>query len=447
MKGLFKKAVVLVLAVMMLLSANTAVMAHSEMENMVFAGYDTTDWSNPNKIYNEVIGGKYTNKQVLVPVSPTWKVEGYEKVYPYAGYSRMYLEGNKQDITAYNSLFPQWETRRRDYMWEMKAPYYVYERQQTKVDGKTWTWDFGNEKFNIPDSALLTKTVKQATVVNIEFKNYGFGKYNNKGALLTAAEQAMYNAFGVNAVADWNRLVSTELTPSKLGAQDDYGRYVITDADIAAMIPVVQSKYITAKFNETGNEGLATKSVAAEFLKHGTNWAWDYDSSFKTVNTAKISWTTPVYELCEPYRQYQYLVINDVVFDGTNGKEAIWRYTGGLANPKITWNFAFFQHARDAYGNLLDDVFEVVEQKYVDGVPGVDANGAYIYRVPTGTYGKTFFVVNKTNKTVEYWITDHAGHSYIYKTFPCDNGNVTTPEIIDAYMSGALHYDNGVVKY
>lgn len=441
MNKIFKKVISFVTAAAIIASIGTVAMAQSEMDNMVLAGYDLTDPANPNRIYNEVIGGQYTNKQVLVPVTPTWKAEGYESVYPYAGYSRMYLDGKKQNITVYNNTFPQWEERRQDYMWELKAPYLIWERQQTKVNNKTWTWDFGNPSFGIPDEALKTKTNRAATVVNIEWKPYGFGKYENSGALLDAYQVRMYSDFSVNAISIWENAVANKLNTAALSARDPQtNKYVMTDADIQALIPVVNSKYITAKFNPKGNKGLQTKDVANEYLAHmNDGWAWDYDSFYVTYD-AKIDWTAPAYEMAEPYNMYQYLIVNDIVLDGTNGKDKVLRYTGGKATPKVTWKFEFFQNMIGEDGNSKPGVYEVVEKKYVDGVAAVDKNGNPIYRVPTGEYGNTFFKVN--GNIVEYWVVDKAGHQTLLAT--ANNYAGSLGGLIDAYCNGSFKYTGAV---
>jgi len=443
MKRLFKKLVACTAIVSMVATMGIAAFAQTEMDNMVFAGYDTTDPYNPNKIYNEVINGKYTNKQVLVPVTPTWSAEGYESVYPYAGYSRMYLEGKKQPITCYNNLFPQWETRRQDYMWEIKAPYIIWERQQTKVNNKTWTWDFGNDAFSIPDSVVKTKTSRSAYVVDISMKEYGFGRYEKDGTILDANEQRMYSDFSVNAISTWNNLVNNELTVAKLSERDsETNKYVMSDEDIAKMIPVVYSKYITAKFNAKGNAGLTTKSVAAEYLLHmNDGWQWDSDS-FEIRNDAKISWTAPSYEMAEPYNYYQYLIVNGIVLDGTNGKDRVLRYTGGKATPKITWKFEFFQNAKDNNGNIIENVYEVVESKYVDGVKAVDANNNSIYRVPTGEYGNTYFKLN--GNIIEYWVVDRAGNKTLLNKIENWTGNLGG--LIESYISGSLYCAPGYIE-
>ncbi|MBQ6936890.1 MAG: hypothetical protein IJN36_00040 [Clostridia bacterium] len=442
MKRLFTRLVACVAIISVAATMGITAFAQTEMDNMVFAGYDTTDPYSPNRIYNEVIKGKYTNKQVLVPVAPTWSAEGYEGVYPYAGYDRMYLDGKKQPITRYNNLFPQWETRRRDYMWEIKAPYVIWERQQTKVNNKTWTWDFGNDAFSIPDSAVKTRTSRTAYVVDISMKEYGFGRYDKSGDLLDVNEQRMYSDFSVNAINTWNNLVNNEFTVAKLSARNpETNKYVMSDEDIAKMIPVVYSKYITAKFNKTGKAGLTTKNVAQEYLLHmNDGWQWDYDS-FEIRNDAKISWTAPSYEMAEPYNYYQYLIVNGVVLDGENGKDRVLRYTGGKATPKVTWKFAFFQNAKDANGNLVENVYEVVERKYVDGKEAVDANNNPIYRVPTGEYGNTYFKLN--GNMIEYWVVDKAGNKTLLSKTENWTGNLGG--LIDAYISGSVYCAPGVV--
>lgn len=441
MNRVFNKIVACVALASMVASMGVTAFAQTEMDNMKFAGYDLTDPYNPNKIYNEIINGKYTNKQVLVPVTPTWKAEGYEAVYPYAGYSRMYLDGEKQDVTCYNNLFPQWETRRQDYMWEVKYPHVIWERQQTKYLNKTWKWDFGNSVFNISDDSLKTRTSRKAHVLDISMKPYGFGIYNTKGNFLNTDELRMYSDFSVKAPKIWTDLVQNTLTPEKLSARDsETNKYIITDAEIASLIPVVYSKYITAQFNTTGSNGRTTKNVAAEYLIHmNDGWEWDFDT-FEIRNDATISWTAPSFEMAEPYNYYQYLIVNGVVLDGKNGKDRILRYTGGKASPSVTWKFAFFQNAIEN-GQIVPNVYEVVERKYVNGVAAVDANDNPIYRVPTGEYGNTYFKLN--GNFVEYWVVDKAGNRTLLNKFENWSGNLGG--LIDGYVSGSINVNPGEI--
>lgn len=472
MAKFFKRAAMGTLAAVML--STSLASATAEMDNMVFAGYDTTNPYSPNKIYNEVINGKYTNKQVLVPVVPEWRFAGYETAYPHAGYSVMYLEGNKQSgIVAYNNLFPQWDTRRSDYEWEVKRPHYIWERQQTKINNKTWQWDFGcedyrgNAKFNIPDSNLKTKTAKTAVKVSYNKLNYGFGYYNNNGEVLSLKEQEMYGKFYVGgAVSTWNNLVKPKagdeafsakklsdselssaiesgrlynlplLSVARLSATDDSNRYLVSDEDIAKSIPVVRSEYITAQLNNSGY-GKETKNVAAEYLKNGDAWQWDYDKSFDIVYNASIAWSKPCYESAEPYNHYQFLIVNGVTLDGTNGKDRIYRYTQGIASPKVEWRFAFFQEKADEPG-----VYEVIEQKFLDGAEAIEKDGSKVYRIPAGEFGKTYFVTTDTK--VQYWVKDNKGNKALLKEFDKYAGNLGGE--IDSYDTASFHIDVTIPK-
>lgn len=454
MKRFLKKALTGTLAALMLASSVFA--ANGEMDNMVFVGYDVAmydavaidgndttiapDWDAPNKVYTEVIDGKYTGKTVLVPVAADWQFEGYEAVYPYAGYYRLYLEGNKQEITDYKGnagenegyVFPQWQTKRVDYMWQMSYPYTVWERQQTLVNNTTWTWDFGNDAWGILDSAVLVPTNKTATVVNVEWDKYGFGKYDNEGNLLNILEVAMYDYFEADAA-----LVNLEslLNPEVLSARDAKGAYVLSDAEIAEMIPVVYSKNLTAKFNKVGDEGLTTKDIAVEWLANPARYEWTWDNAvaeFKCVSaackchnspvytakinstcdlaltnattvdacsfyvdytTAKVEWSPVYYELAAPYKQYQYLIVDGVALDGSivegGRRERVYRYTGGVATPKLEWRFAFYQAADGRY----------VEQRYVDGVPEVDFYGNPVYRVSEVVHEESYQTPEGFNAT------------------------------------------------
>lgn len=200
MKRLFKKFVTLALAAATL--SSTAVFAQNEMTNMVFAGYDTSAMLEPNYIYNEVVDGKYTDKQILVRVDDKdiqWRTDDncVEAVYPYAGYSVMYIKNpvtgafDNTYVTAYNNTNPQWQTRRADWVFELVYPYTIWERQQTNTAFAGWQWDrigadLNNTKWGISDSALVRKTTRNAEDPVVEWIDYGFARYDNDGVILDA---------------------------------------------------------------------------------------------------------------------------------------------------------------------------------------------------------------------------------------------------------------------
>ena len=295
------------------------------------------------------------------------------------------------------------------------------------------------------------------------------------GKVLSDEEVSMYADWGLSdVITNWTAFVEAakakdsdgdgvlsydEKVTSLLSQRDDHGRYVITDADISAMIGVVENQYITAKFSKNSNDGLATRNIAEEYLKHRNDgWNWNYGTLRVKAEGPAISWTDPAvtFENTDPYLQYQYLVVNGVAMDGhyigldKNGNklyaDKIIRYTGGKATPNITWKFAFFRKAIDKDGTEIPNVYEVVEQKFVNGQPGYDGfvtdkNGNVvgnpIYRIPTGRYGNTYFKLN--GNKIELWVTDEYGNKGILETFENKTGNLGG--LIDAYTTGMIHVD------
>lgn len=193
MKRLFKKFVTLALAAATL--SSTAVFAQNETTNLAYVDVDVSDMLNPYYVYNEVINGKYTGKQVLVKVEDKdikWVTNEncYEAVYPYAGYSVMYVTNpetkqlKQTNVTAYNNTTAQWQTKREDWIFEFNWPYTIVERQRTNTPFAGWKWDFGNAKFGIADELLYNKTGRNAKNIKNVFADYGFAYYDLDGSLL-----------------------------------------------------------------------------------------------------------------------------------------------------------------------------------------------------------------------------------------------------------------------
>lgn len=386
-----KKLTAFAISAVMALSSVTAFAEWS------FAGYDTTDIDNIGKIYNEVIDGNYTSKNKVDPIdeaSVVWKNEGYELSYPHAGYDRLYLEGNKQLITRYNNLFPQWETRFSDYFWELYGEHRIYQRQQTKIPNLGWRWDY-SENPDI-DSKLFVPTTRNATVTE-SFKLYGVGPYDLNGNYVSDEVAAMYERFGVNneifnVIPDTKEIAEgTFFHSDNLSRLDETGHFIVTDAEIADNAGSIVSKFLTGP---SFRNDPATKDVAAEYLAHGDVWEWDADTV--KYGGGSVAWTKPMYEMSEPYNMYQYLIINGLVFDGRADLPRIYRYTGGKATPKVEWKYAFAE---------FDYPHQVIEFKYVDGKVAIDeTTGEPIYRMPTGEYANTY--VKATDTEVQVWLKD-----------------------------------------
>ncbi len=386
-----KKLTAFIISAVMVLSS---VSAYAEW---ISAGYDTTDLDNIGKIYNEVISGNYTSKSKIDSLneeSIVWKNEGFELSYLHAGYDRLYLEGNKQLITRYNNLFPQWETRFVDYFWELYGEHRIYQRQQTKISNIAWRWDYG-ENPNI-DSKLFVPTTRNASVKE-SFKIYGVGPYDLNGNFVSSEVAAMYEKFGVNneifnVIPKTKEIAENTFFHNKnLSQLDSTGHFIVTDEEIADNAGSIVSKFLTGP---SFRNDPSTKDVAAEYLKHGDVWQWDADTV--KYGGGSISWTNPLYEMQEPYNMYQYLIINGLVFDGRNDLPRIYRYTGGKATPKVEWKYAFAE---------LDYPHQMIEFKYVDGKVAIDeATGNPIYRMSTGQYANSY--IKSTDTEVQVWLKD-----------------------------------------
>lgn len=415
-----------------------------------FAGYDTTDPSQYIKLYNEKINGYYTSKHKAEPVKDKdvkWVFEGYELAYPHAGYERLYLEGNAQKaITRLTNLYPQWETRFRDFMWEVCGNHRIYERQQTKINGKYWKWDFGNEALGVDDSAVFVPTNRFAQVKD-SFKATGVANLDLNGNYVFDVNGKVYNE-DLNTIYDrfakpapFNVKLDADGNPTKEIADGDLlsiaslsqidettGKYVVTDEMIADYIGIPYTKYVTGPSYYGENP---TKDVAAMYLEHGDKWEWDADTAV-VRNDSKIEWSKVSYEMQEPYYQYQYLIVNGIVMDGRNDTPSIRRYTGGKATPKVEWRYCFAE---------AEYPYEVIEVKYMEGNDGkmimaVDENFNPIVRIPTGEYANSYFVVTDTN--VEIWIKDNKA-SYKIATFPRNEGPFG--DNYAGYTNGAYYID------
>ena len=418
-----------------LVSAATLISAVTVSAAWEFAGYDTTNPPSYGKIYNEVINGKYTSKSKIDALDEkdiAWKFEGYERSYPHAGYERLYLEGNAQkNITRTTNLFPQWQTRFKDYMWDIakdaNGGHLIYQRQQTMINNKSWAWDFGRDAYE--DSTIFVPTTRYATVTE-EFKDYGIanldlnGKYifDINGNVYNQAKYDVYSKFGIPSafpvVVDENGNITKDIKEGSflhhdfLSELDGAGHFAHSDAEISRMLyeaglPVVQSSYLTGP---TYLGESAVKDLAAIYNQH-PEWAWENGdgSQIEVLRAAfpRVSWTNPQYENAEPYKYYQFMIINGIIMDGHNDTPKIWRYTGGKADPYVEWRYAF---PEEAYP------YNVVEQKYIrnnDGkmIPGLDVNNFFCFRIPTGKMGNELIKVTDTE--IQFYIRDAKGDHLI----------------------------------
>lgn len=403
-----------------LVSAATLMSSVTAFASWEFSGYDTTTPDSYNKIYNEVIDGKYTSKTKLEAVDPkdvSWKFEGYELSYPHAGYERLYLEGNAQKgITRTVAQFPQWDTRFKDFMWEVSGDHRIYQRQQTKINNKYWQWDFGKDA--AADEMVFVPTTRFADTTT-EFKQYGIANLDNNGNYIFDVAGNVYNQEKYTVCSDFNAIpqafnvkLDENGVPTKDIAEGDFfhyenlsrinesdGSYAVSDWEIAQNIDIIASKFVSGPsyYGESG-----VKDVAKMYYNvYNPSWIWDSDT-VRLEKSAAIDWTKPVYEMAEPHNYYQYLIVNGLVMDGRNDTPKIWRYTNGKASPSVEWRYAFVE---------AEYPYNVVEYKFIRNNDGkmIQAyeNGQPVFRYPTGEFGN--YHIKVTDTEIQVWVKDAKG--------------------------------------
>ncbi len=417
------------------LAAIMALSVVSASAEWIFAGYDTRDLSNIGKVYNEKVDGHYTDLVKTEPIDPEeieWRFEGYEYAYPHAGYDRLYLEGNKQAITRYNNMFPQWETRLKDYTWELCGDHDIWQRQQTKIPGIGWTWDFGDVYV---DALLYTPTNRQAVTVD-SFKLLGFADLDLNGKKVSEEVADMYKTFGVYMTVedmingafvdvDFDGQKENLFDPEVLSAKDANGLYIVTDELLADYVASIQGKMVTGPSFYGENP---TKDVSEKYLNTPERDSWFWDADTVRFGGAEISWTDYDFELAEDYDYYQCLVINGVVCDGSNDTPRIWRKSGGVATPDVEWKFitwAMLQNEFDTEELLGSGIsaadyygltpYDIVEWKHVNNIPVLNEDGAPVLRIPTGEYAKGYVVVTDTEYQI--WRETNRGADELIESY------------------------------
>lgn len=413
----------LIAGVVCLLTVFSFISASAEW---IDAGYDTTTPPNYYKLQNEVLYGKLTSNSKSVPVKAEdvmWKHEGFELNYPHAGYERLYLEGNSQVITRYDGLYPQWETRYRDFMWELCGDHTIWQRQQTKIPNIGWRWDFGNAELNVSDFEVFVPTNRKADVKD-SFTPFGIGSYDLYGNRIVDFPQiaSLYSYLGDNAYTildkDINDVdgdgvikepVNKFFSVENLSARNELGEFKVTDDMIAQQLgTLILAKNVTGP---TYYGEPATKNVALTYLDkcaEGVAEAWYWDADIVKYGTPTVEWTAPYFEMAEPYYYYQYLTINGLTFDGRNDTPRIFRYLGhpefaanmpiSKATPNVEWKYVFSE---------AEAPYNVIEVKYVNGIMACDEEtGLPIYRT-TGEFGNGYFKV--TPNEIQFWVKDSRG--------------------------------------
>lgn len=369
----------------------------------VFSGFSTNNYNIATGIYDKIwyevdSHGIPTGNEKLDGVAKTveWRHDFYERDYPHNEVVRLYLDGTKTSVTKDSGALADWETKFEPEMWEVQYPYRIYERLKSNIPGIGWRPNTLEHR-GLTQNDLFKYLGKNEPVTQT-YEYFGFGPYRiiNKDTIASSEyrpglAQALYNGFywydgakdiNGNYIVDSSSLLNrlgidvsdslplNELTVSALSDKNGDGTFKMSNEDISNKIHVFKSEYLVGR--DYVNGGKQKIDTATYFTK--TEDESMFNANFikdcTADHPAQISWTNEMNEKEFPYQQYQYLIIDGVICDGSYiGVDAdgnklylpyLFRYTGGNASPNVEWKYAFVE---EAYPH------EVYFEKILDGVP------------------------------------------------------------------------------
>lgn len=427
-----KKLMLLAIALVMLVSFTvTNVSANS----WKFSGYDTSDSAVANekfgKIYYEVDdNGIPTNNEKIDGYANKveWVHDFYEKAFPHAGINRLYIDDVKTSVFKDSGTIANWEKEFRAETWEVKYPYNVFERLWSKVNNTVWTPNFANPERGITNADVLKYLGKQADVTS-EYLSFGFDRFRiidksivESKEYFPGKELALRRWFGAkdqngNYIIDVQDLLSRVgvATPkfpfesdyivggmASLSDKDEFGNYIWDDASIAELITTYRSEFLTGPDYKKGGNRVVDSVTYFDEITDSTSPSYDPSASLAWFNPhlimesdkpATIDWTAQVYEKAFPYNNYQFLIVNGVVLDGSMVAPSVFlprvfRYTGGQAAPKVEWKYSFAEAAPP---------HEIYCEKFLDGkATGITAS----FEERAGRYGVV--VYGQTKGELDY---------------------------------------------
>lgn len=314
----------------------------------------------------------------------TFSAPNFEKAWPNREYVTLYADGKDTGKVLYNGVKENLTYRKANFMWELADPHRIYRRTQALINNSWYT----DETYPVEYAGDVAK-------VTSEYDNYyGFGywhkhdksihympdeNYWSKGYaanlkayapnidenLYLADEQGNWTS---NGIVIYNALkpgASTDLTAYYIPAERikikktfslevagpmfNYDGSVTPGKEFADVYPawLVAEEGVMLKDGkkvslDNPNKTLSDYAVP-ELVKH----VYTYNGSTAVCDT---KWVLGGFELDAPYRYYEYLEVDGVLLDGSNGIPKVYRYIGTanvtavyrssskLSNPAYYWN-------------------------------------------------------------------------------------------------------------
>lgn len=315
-----KKILAGALSALMILSSASALACDKDS----FVSYDIADsFGRYGKIYycpeigRSIIDGYASTVE--------WVHAFYEAEYPHKEVQTLVLDGNKTGMTRYSGNFANASVKLVPDFWEAKAPYDVYHRLYSSLEGGAYKPSkivgYAGVQEDVKVSAPVVGFDRFA-VVDGKVKNY----YNVYAALANQVTDAPLGYTELDALIDQYYASVTdangEFTKAFLAGNEAQWKYdMFYDAIpqytweklegpnyyTGATQTVVPMQILGDKLDE-----MSKKSNVTGYNPH----YYDDVIAAKTKNSQDVKWVTVGYEKEYPYRIYQVLCVNGVLLNG-----------------------------------------------------------------------------------------------------------------------------------
>lgn len=365
------------LAGLMVLSSASALACDKDS----FVSYDIADAQGRyGKIYYCPEIGRSTVKGYASTVE--WVHAFYEAEYPHKEVQTLVLDGNKTGLTRYSGNFANAEVVLRPDFWEAKAPYDIYHRLYSNLEGA------GYKPSSVVGYAGKQEDIKVSFPVVgfdrfavIDGKVYNYAKvyeklagqvenapvgYTTLDSLIDAYYASVTNADGSFTQAFYNGEEADWKYDMFKGAVPQYSWEVLEGPDYATgnTQTIVPMQVLGQKIDEMSKR------------KDAYGYHPDYYDNViakQTRASEDVKWVTAGYEKVYPYRIYQVLSVNGVLFDGSEvTTPGAGQYKDPIAGEQVvkTFDVSVLDGVDNIYTYSVDDHTEFNVRPENAEVPG-----------------------------------------------------------------------------
>lgn len=290
-----------------------------------FVSYDIADAQGRyGKIYYCPEIGRSTVNGYASTVE--WVHAFYEAEYPHKEVQTLVLDGNKTGLTRYSGNYANAEVQLRPDFWEAKAPYDIYHRLYSNLEGA------GFKPSSVVGYAGKQEDVKVSfpvvgfdrfAVIDGKVYNY-YNVYNQLAGQVQNAPTG-YTTLDALIAAYYNAVTNADGTFTDAFLNGEAGDAIYNmfyDAIPQYAWEVLEGpEYATGKTQTiVPMQALGQKIDEMSKRSDVTGYHPDYYDSIiakETKASQDVKWVTAGYEKEYPYRIYQVLCVNGVLLDGS----------------------------------------------------------------------------------------------------------------------------------